>query len=407
MSTHAIFAAPFFMDATLKFVSAAAQTPGVNLTLVSQDPLEKVPAEVRHLLAGHAQVRDGLDPQQLVDAARHLQQRHGPARAYIASLEQLQVPLAAAREVLGIPGLSVEAAHNFRDKSQMKNVLRAHGVPCARHALVGDIGAAKAFAAKVGYPIIVKPPAGAGGKGTFRLDNDGQLNSFLSMYPPVPSQASLYEEFVSGTEYSFDSVCVNGEMRWHSISRYFPSPLNVMKNPWIQWVVVLPRDIAGPEFDPIRTAAAQGVRALGLETGLSHMEWFHMADGRIAVSEVGARPPGAQFTSLLSYAHDVNFYRVWARLMILGEFEPPERRYAAGAAYFRGQGVGRVRKIHGLDEAQRRFGDLVMETHLPREGQVPSSSYEGDGYVIVRHPDTARVEEALSEIVKLVRVELA
>ena len=407
MSTHAIFAAPFFMDATLKFISAAAHTPGVQLTLVSQDPLEKIPAEVRQLLAGHHQVRDGLDPQQLVDAARHLQQRFGPARAYIASLEQLQVPLAAAREALGIPGLSVEAAHNFRDKSRMKNVLRAHGVPCARHGLVGDAAQAKAFAAKVGYPIIVKPPAGAGGKGTYRLDNDGQLDRFLSMFPPDPSSPFLYEEFVSGTEYSFDSVSIGGQIVWHSISRYFPSPLQVMKNPWIQWVVVLPRDISGSEFDPIRDAASTGIRALGLETGLSHMEWFRLADGAIAISEVGARPPGAQITSLLSYAHDINLYRAWARLMIFGEFDPPPRRYAAGAAYFRGQGHGRVRAIHGLEEAQQRFGELVMETRLPRKGQTPSSSYEGDGYVIVRHPDTARVEEALNEIVKLVRVELA
>jgi hypothetical protein len=186
-----------------------------------------------------------------------------------------------------------------------------------------------------------------------------------------------------------------------------PSPLEVLENDWIQWCVMLPRDISGAEFDPIRAAAEAGVRALGLETGLSHMEWFRLADGRIAISEVGARPPGAQFTSLLSYAHDIDFYRAWPQLMVFGEFDPPPRRYAAGAAYIRGQGRGRVRAIHGLDEAQRRFGSLVVEAKLPREGQPPSDSYEGDGYIIVRDPDTAVVEHALTEIVKLIRVELA
>jgi hypothetical protein len=186
-----------------------------------------------------------------------------------------------------------------------------------------------------------------------------------------------------------------------------PSPLEVLENPWIQWCVLLPRDISGSDFDPIRDAANSGLHALGLETGLSHMEWFGLADGRIAISEVGARPPGAQITSLLSYAHDTDFYKAWPQLMVFGDFVPPPRQYAVGAAYIRGQGRGAVRHIHGLDEAQRRFGDIVVEARLPREGQPPSDSYEGDGFVIVRHPDTAVVEHALTEIVKIIRVELA
>ena len=186
-----------------------------------------------------------------------------------------------------------------------------------------------------------------------------------------------------------------------------PSPLEVLENPWIQWVVLLPRDIDGEAFDAIREAGEAAVKALGLETGLSLMEWFRLEGDRIAISEVGARPPGAQITSLLSYAHDIDFYRAWPHLMVYGEFPVPSRKYAAGAAYIRGQGRGTVRRIHGLDEAQRRFGDLVVEVRLPRQGQPPSDSYEGDGYVIVRHPETAVVENALTEIVRTIRVELA
>ena len=407
MTQHVIFAAPFFMDATLRFIAGATHLPGVDLTLISQDPAEKLPADLRGRLAGHWRVDDALDPDQLVGAARQLAKRFGPPARMIAALEQLQVPLAAAREQLGLPGLAVEAAQNFRDKARMKTVLRDAGVPCARHALCGTRAEAAAFADATGFPLVVKPPAGAGGKSTFRLDGPNDLAAFLEQFPPQPGRPALYEEFVFGTEFSFDSVLVRGEPVWHSISRYMPSPLEVLENAWIQWCVLLPRDISDEFFDPIRDAAFRGLAALGLETGLSHMEWFRLADGRIAISEVGARPPGAQFTSLLSYAHDIDFYRAWPRLMVFDEFDPPPRRYAAGAAYIRGQGRGRVRRIHGLDEAQRRFGDLVVEAKLPREGQSPSDSYECDGYVIVRHPDTAVVEDALRAIVQIVRVELA
>jgi phosphoribosylaminoimidazole carboxylase (NCAIR synthetase) len=395
------------MDATLRFIAGATRLADVAVTVLSQDPAERIPHALRERLAGHWRVDDALDARQLVDGARNLERRFGKVRRMIGALEQLQVPLAAAREALGIEGLSVDAAMNFRDKSRMKKVLSRAGVPCARHALVGDRQAAESFAAAVAYPLVVKPPAGAGGKSTFRIDGPDQLEQFLDRYPPDPNRPALCEEFVRGTEYSFDSVVIGGRPVWHSISRYMPSPLEVLENAWIQWCVLLPRDIGGEEFEPIRRAAFDGVAALGLTTGLSHMEWFRLLDGRIAISEVGARPPGAQFTSLLSYAHDIDFYHAWPRLMVFDAFDPPPRRHAVGAAYVRGQGRGRVRRIHGLDEAQRRFGSLVVEAKLPDEGQPPSDSYEGDGYVILRHPDTDVVEHALRQIVQIIRVELA
>lgn len=407
MSVHVIFVAPFFLETTLRFVAGAASLPGVRLSLVSQDPVERLPTRLRASLAGHWRVDDSLDPNQIAQAAKALGSRLGNPARLIGALEQLQVPLARARAALGIEGLSVDAANNFRDKSRMKDVLSAAGVPCAHHTLAETTDQAVAFAERAGFPLVAKPPAGAGGKRTFRINGADELATMLRRYPPNRLEPAMLEEFVTGEEHSFDSVMVHGTPLWYSISRYMPSPLEVLENPWIQWCVFLPRDVSGTEFAPIRDAGFKALRALGMGTGLSHMEWFRLEGGRIAISEVGARPPGAQITSLLSWAHDVDFYRAWPRLMIFDEFDPPPRRYAVGAAYFRGQGRGRVKAIHGLDEAQERYGHLVVESRLPRAGQAPSDSYEGDGFVIVRHPDSDVIEDALKNVVRLVRVELA
>jgi len=407
---HAIFVAPFCMETTLRFVDGAARLPGVDLSLISQEGAEKLPPDLRSRLKGHWRVDNAFDPQQLVVAVRALETSLGPAKRLVAALEQIQVPLAKTREMLGIEGLDVASARNFRDKARMKDVLREAGLPCARHVLAESGRQAREFAQRTGFPLVAKPPAGAGGKGTYRLDSPQALDKLLERYPPSAQEPLMLEEFVSGTEHSFDSIVINGEPVWHSISRYMPAPLHVLENPWIQWCVFLPRDIGGEEFAPIREAGFSAVRALGLKTGLSHMEWFRLAGDRIAISEVGARPPGAQITSLLSWAHDLDFYHAWPRLMIFDEFEPPVRKYSVGAAYFRGQrgasGGMRVRAIHGLDEAQRRFGHLVVEARLPSEGQFASDSYEGEGYVIIRDENSAVVEAALQQIVGLVRVEL-
>jgi len=401
-----IFVAPYFLEATLRFVDAVSRLDGVRLALISSDPAEKLPPGLRHRLSGHWRIDDCLDPDQVVGAVRALADRVGRPERLIGTLEELQVPLALARERLGLPGLSSEAAANFRDKARMKKVLSAAGLPCARHRLVATLDEAHAFAREVSFPVVVKPPAGAGARNTFRVDDGAQLDATLAAVPPSAAAPLLLEEFITGEEHSFDAVVVDGRPAWHSIGRYLPGPLEVLRTAWIQWCVVLPRAIDGPEYAPIREAGFAALSRLGLQTGFAHMEWFRRPTG-VAISEVGARPPGAQFTSLISWAHDVDFYAVWARLAALDRFEAPERKYAVGCAYLRGQGEGRVRAVRGLDAVARDVGGLVVEARLPQAGQPRSATYEGEGYVVLRHPDTEVVERGLARVVTGLDVEIA
>lgn len=335
---NVLFAVPFAMDASLRFVRAAVALPGVRLAVVTQEPPERFPDDLRAKLAGHYRVRDAMDAEELVQGARHLAGvLGGRVDRFIGILEPLQVPLAEARERLGLPGASVEVAKNFRDKARMKTILREHGLPCAKHHLATEPAGVLQFAGRVGYPLVVKPPAGAGARNTFRVNSRSELEQALRTMPPRREAPVLFEEFIQGEEYSFDSVTLGGRHLFHSISRYAPAPLEVLQNPWIQWAVYLPRRIDDPKFAPIFTAGPRALEALGLDTGLTHMEWFRRPDGTIAISEVAVRPPGAQFTTLLSYAHDFDFYSGWARLVIFDEFTPPERRFSAGAAYVRAQ----------------------------------------------------------------------
>jgi hypothetical protein len=139
---------------------------------------------------------------------------------------------------------------------------------------------------------------------------------------------------------------------------------------------------------------------------VSHCEWFRREDGTVAISEIAARPPGANITTMLSRANDIDFVAAWVRVMIDGTFAAPSRTYAVGTAYLRGQGTGQVRAVHGLDQMRQEFGALICDARLPYPGQFPTGSYEGEGFVIVRHPDTDVVQHALQRIVSTVRVQL-
>jgi ATP-grasp domain len=402
----AAFVAPYLLDATTRFVEAAARLPGTELALVTCEPEDHVPAELRRRLAAHWRIGDALDAGQIAGAVQGLGERIGPVQRLLAVLEQLQVPVAQAREHLGIAGMDVATAHNFRDKAQMKSVLRAAGVPCARHRLADSAAAAAGFAKEVGFPLVVKPPAGSGAKSTFRIDDADDLRVWLDAAPPSPERLALLEEFLSGDEGSYDSVMVDGQIIWDSVSSYLPTPLEVLRNPWIQWMVLLPRAIDGPEYAGIRAIAPTALSALGLHSGLTHLEWFRRPDGTVAVSEVAVRPPGAQITSMLCYAHDFDLYSDWAQLMVHGTFAPPERGWSAGTVFLRGQGTGHVRAVHGLDGLPGEVNSVVVESRLPEPGRVSSGSYEGDGYIIVRHRDTAVVTNAMRWLVTGVQVEL-
>jgi hypothetical protein len=400
------FVAPYLLDTTTRFVDAAARLPGVRLAVITCEPEDRLPAQLRETLAGHWRIDDPLDPGQIAGAVQGLARQLGPVERLLAVLEQLQVPLAQVREHLGMAGMDPVTANNFRDKDRMKTVLTAAGVPCARHQLARSASDAQEFAERVGFPLVVKPPAGAGAKSTFRLDDAGDLRAWLDTVPPTPDRPAQIEEFLTGDEGSYDSVMVDGQVIWDSVSDYLPTPLEVLRHPWMQWVVRLPRDMTGPQYAGIRGVAPQALKALGLTTGLTHMEWFRRPDGSVAVSEVGARPPGAQITSMLCFAHDFDLYTAWSRLMIDGSFDPPERKWAAGTVYLRGQGAGQVRAVHGLDALPPEVTSLVVDSQLPRAGQPSSGSYEGDGYITIRHPDTEVVTAALKKLVTTVRVEL-
>jgi biotin carboxylase len=337
-----------------------------------------------------------------------LERRHGRIHRLVGILEPLQVQLAEVRKAMGIEGTSPDTAELFRDKARMKDELRRHGLPCARHKMIRTWADAESFVAEVGLPIVLKPLAGMGCKSTWRISTIDELKGALTALHASPDRPALAEEFLRGREHSFETITVGGKVMFQSASRYYPTPLEVMQTPWIQWVVVLPRAIDGPDYADARTLGAKAIRALGLETGMTHMEWFRRDDNSLAIGEIAARPPGANIVRMNSFAHDVDMYRAWARAVVDDAFDGPyERKYAVGCAFLRGIGRGRVVDVRGVDKANEQIGRLVVESKLPARGTPKSDSYEGDGYVIVRDADTEVVKKAMNTIIETIQVEYA
>jgi hypothetical protein len=111
----AAFVAPYLLEATTRFVMAAATLPDVRLGLVTCEPLDSIPPPLRTRLSGHWRVDNALDPRQVAEAVSGLAGQMGRVDRLVGALEQLQVPLAEVREALVIEGMDVTTAHIVRD----------------------------------------------------------------------------------------------------------------------------------------------------------------------------------------------------------------------------------------------------------------------------------------------------
>jgi len=404
---HVLFVCPFFSANMIRCLAALVALEDVKVGVITHDTAEHLPAALRPKLEGHYQISDSNSAEQLIAAGRAFQQSWGRVDRLISFLETMQLPVAIARDALGIPGMSAKVARNFRDKNQMKAVLRQAGLPVARQALLKSADDARRFVAQVGYPIVIKPIAGLGSRGTMRCSNDEELYAALNAHLPSPSNPAQAEEFVRGEEHTFETVTIDGKPVWHSSSYYLPGPLQVLENPWMQYCVLLPREHLMPHQEAFRKVNVAALQALGMGTGLSHMEWFLRSNGTPIINEVGARPPGVQLMPLMGLAHGVDMWAKWARLMVHNTWTMPERKQAVGVCFFRGQGRGRVvRAVRGLDEAQAKVGRFIVDRQLPVVGQVRGDSYEGEGWAIVAAPETRTVRDALRELIQTVQVEL-
>jgi biotin carboxylase len=398
---NVVFVTPFPSRA-MEDLHAAAGLSEVRLLGITQEAPRGGGAAA---LVDFVTVDDTDDSAQLVAAARVLERRHGPIHRVLGIRESLQVAVGEVRRALGVPGLGPDIAERFRNKARMKDELRRHGLPCARHRLLRSWSDAEAAISELGLPLVAKPLAGVATHGVCRIRTVDELRAALLTLQVSPDNPALVEEMVVGREFTFDTITIGGEVRFHSMAHYFRTPLEATEDPDRRFVIVLPRDISGPEWSGAEELGIRALAALGFDTGATHMEWFRRDDGSLAIGEIAARPAGFTIHTMIGLAYDIDIERAWARAVVDDAFDGPfTRRYAVGCACLRGVGSGRVLRVTGVDRVQQLIGGLIAEAHLPEPGASRNDSYVGDGHIIVRHPDTAVVLAAIHTILDTIEI---
>lgn len=382
-----LFLSPHYPEEMLDFTRGLAEV-GAQVYGVGDMPAAALPSKVKPYLHDYVQVQGLMNEDhalgRLVDVARQI----GVDR--VETLWEPMVLLAAAvREALGLPGMDRNTALGFRDKPIMKARLVPANIRLPRFGRSDSVEGTLAAAREIGYPVVLKPVAGAGTADTWRVDDEAQAKAKLATMGHV-AELSI-EEFIEGTEFTYDAVAIDGKPVFESVTQYHPPPLQGRTLEWISPAQITLRDPYIPALEVGIELGRQVLEVLGMGTGFAHMEWFKTKNGEAVFSEIACRSGGGKLMDAINYANDIDIYREWARAVCWHAFDAvPKRKYHVCSVFKRAQGQGRIARIDGLDRVQQRCGPGLVVTDLLPVG-TPRRNWKqtllGDGYVMMRSPD--------------------
>ena len=401
---NVIFVEPSFPITQQQFVRGLAEV-GATVIGIGETPKDHLSDEVRGYLTHYEHVGSVVDLGAMVHAVRTIQGMVWVDRLE-ATIEAHVMSAARVREVCGIPGTSVQTAFLCRDKPAMKQALREAGIATAQSIGATSLDEIRDFAAAVGFPVIIKPPDAAGAAGTYRVDDPAQLESVMAGLGDVSSVA--VEEFVEGHEGFYDTLTIDGEVVHEFISHYYPNVLEAMRTRWISPQIVATNRVDSAEsYDEIKAMGRQAIAALGIGTSATHMEWFASPKG-LRFSEIACRPPGVGAWDLYSVGNDLDLYKEWASAVVHGApTRTASRRFAAGMVALRPDRDGSILGYAGLDQIQGRYGELIIDAHLPPAGsptQGVEAGYMANAWVRMKHPDYEELRAMLDEVGLTVKV---
>ncbi len=381
---NVLFLSPNYPVEMQDFTRGLAEV-GANVVGVGDSPREGLSAKVRAHLSGYLQV-SLTDAQGVLAAVR----RTGVHFDRIECLWEPFVELAAwLREQLDVPGMSLDTARAFRDKELMKQRVEAAGLRVPHHTRASTTADVWAAAERIGFPLIIKPIAGAGSADTFRVNDARELETALARTSHV--QEVSVEEFVDGEEFTFDTVCIDGKPAYANIAQYHPRPLLARSNEWISPIVVTIRDMWHDQYKPGIELGLGVLAALNMGSGFTHMEWYRKANGEVVFGEIGARSAGGHLVDQMNWTGNLDLYREWARAVCWKSFEADTtRRFNVAIIFKRALGEGRIQRIDGLGPFMARYGAHVCAEELLRPGTPRRNWLQtlvSDGFVCVRHAD--------------------
>lgn len=330
--------------------------------------------------------------------------------AVVAGNQFVTVTAAKLAAMLGLRGVPPLAAERGVHKDLARHAYQQAGAPSLDYALVATLDDAQAAAARIGYPLVIKPTSAASSKGVTLLRDETALEpayrqlqqTDFGMFGLARRTEYLLEAFADGREFSVELALVEGTIRFAGVTeKWVTSPPS-----FVEIGHIFPARLPSQQREALLDAARAATQALGLDTGVFHIELRWTSTGP-RIIETNPRPGGDHITThLVPLATGIDLFKLHLRAL-LGDSEttPRARNAAAAVGFVVAPREGVLEALDGWDDVTRR--DYIVHCELEKKPgdriRPPESSGGRIAFVIVTG-DTAdiaadRVQTVLRDVV--------
>lgn len=360
-----IFISPQFPTNYYHFC-AELKNNGVNVLGIGDSAYDSLPYSLKNVLTEYYKVESMENYDQMMRAVAYFTFKYGRIDWLESNNEYWLTQDARLRTDFHITsGFQLNEIETFKSKKHMKEYYKKAGVPAVECYKIGSREGCFSFAAKYGYPIVVKPDNGVGAQNTYRISNDQELDQFFA---ETNREGYLAEPYVDGTICSYDAIINSkGDVLFESGNVTPVSIMDIVNNKADAYFYIekqLP--------DDVRDAGRRCVKAFDVKSRFIHFEFFRLNKdmpgvankGEIIALEVNMRPSGGFTPDMLNYANSTNVYKIWADMIAFDKTEVRSKGHAYCA--FAGRRDG---KHFVYDDAQIREKyrfNLKMDQRLPK-----------------------------------------
>lgn len=191
---------------------------------------------------------------------------------------------------LGLVGNSVESAARSTNKFLMREAFRRAGVPCPNFAVVGRVDDLPAATSGMTFPLVVKPTDRSGSMGVTRVDSPDSLEDAArrAIDDSFCRKAIVEECITDMREVSVEGISWEGDYHLLQIT----DKVTTGAPHYVELGHHQPARLSDETRRRIVDAVKRGVAALDVRFGASHAELMITGDGRVYMTEIGARMGG-------------------------------------------------------------------------------------------------------------------
>jgi len=212
-------------------------------------------------------------------------------------------------------GAKIDAIKKAEDRLLFKDAMRGIGLETPQSQLVSNIAGGLDFAARAGYPVILRPSFTLGGSGSGIAYNQEELEEILERGLDLsPVHEVLIEESVLGwKEYELEVMrdLADNVIIVCSIENFDPMGVHTGDS-----ITVAPaQTLTDREYQMMRDGAIRCLREIGVDTGGSNVQFaINPLNGRMVVIEMNPRV--SRSSALASKATGFPIAKIAAKLAV-------------------------------------------------------------------------------------------